>query len=217
VFLGHFGVALAAKKVDASVSLATCVAAAQLCDLIWPVLVLAGVEKVTIVPGETALNRLRFDSYPISHSLATVTLWAAAYAGLHFARKRRAGAAVLLAGLVLSHWVLDVVSHRPDVPIAPGSDVRLGLGLWNSLPATLAAEALLFGGGIAVYLSSTRARDAVGRWGLLSLLATLAVAYAASVVGPPPPSVQALAWTAVGGGSVFAAWAAWADRHREGS
>ncbi len=172
---------------------------------------------MTIVPGEMALKLLRFDSYPISHSLATVTLWTAACAGLHFARRRRAGAALLLAVLVLSHWVLDVISHRPDMPVAPGSDVRRGLGLWNSLPATLAVEGLLFGGGIALCLSSTRARDAIGRWGILSLLATLAVAYAASLVGPPPPSVPALAWTAVGGGIVFAAWAAWADRHREES
>jgi hypothetical protein len=215
LFLGHFGLALAAKRVDPRVSLSTAFAAAQLPDLIWPVLVLAGVERVTIAPGDTAITPLRFDSYPISHSLLMVTVWAAAYAGLHFARKRRAMAALVLAGLVVSHWVLDFVSHRPDMPISPGSDVRVGLGLWNSVPGTLAVEALLFVGGIVVLLSATRARDAVGRWGLASLLGLLVLIYAASVFGPPPPSVPAVAWAGVVGGIVFVAWAAWADRHRE--
>jgi hypothetical protein len=215
VFLGHFGLALAAKKVDPGVSLPASFAAAQLPDLIWPVLVLAGVEKVTIAPGDTALTPLRFDSYPVSHSLLMVTVWAAAFAGLHFARKRRTTAAFVLAGLVISHWVLDFVSHRADMPIAPGSDVRVGLGLWNSVPGTLAVEGLLFVGGIVLLLSATRARDAVGRWGLASLLGALAAIYAASVLGPPPPSVPAVAWTGMAGGIVLVAWAAWADRHRE--
>lgn len=215
MFLGHFGVALAAKRMDPRLSLPTCFAAAQLPDLIWPVLVLAGVEKVTIAPGDTVITPLRFDSYPISHSLLMVTVWAAVYGGLHFARKRRARAAFVLAGLVLSHWVLDFVSHRPDMPIYPGSARRVGLGLWNSVPGTLAAEALLFVGGIVLMLSVTRARDAVGRWGLASLLGFLAVIYAASVFGPPPPSVPAVAWTGVAGGIVLVAWAAWADGHRE--
>lgn len=215
MFLGHFGLALAAKKLEPRVSLSTGFAAAQLPDLIWPVLVLAGVERVTIAPGDTAITPLRFDSYPISHSLVMVALWAAAFAGLHFARKGRAMAAFVLAGLVISHWVLDFVSHRPDMPISPGSDVRVGLGLWNSVPGTLAVEALLFVGGMVALLSATRARDAVGRWGLASLLGFLVLAYAASVLGPPPPSVPAVAWTGVVGGIVLVAWAAWADRHRE--
>jgi hypothetical protein len=215
MFLGHFGVALAAKKVDSTVSLATLFAAAQLCDLLWPVLVLTGTERVTIVPGDTVVTPLRFDSYPLSHSLAMVTVWGALFGAIHFARRKRPTAALVLAGLVVSHWVLDVVSHRPDMPIAPGSDVRLGLGLWNSLPATLAAEALLFCGGAALFVTATRARDAVGRWALFALLAILSVLYVASLVAPPPPSGAAVAWTGAVGGALFVVWAGWADRHRE--
>src|SRR3954462_9069437 len=113
MFIGHFAVAFAARRAEPSASLGTYFAAAQLSDLIWPVLVLAGVERVAINPGNTAFTPLRFESYPISHSLVTVLGWGVLFGAIHWWRRRRAAAAIWIAALVVSHWVLDFVSHRP--------------------------------------------------------------------------------------------------------
>jgi LexA-binding, inner membrane-associated putative hydrolase len=214
MFIGHFALGLASKKLEPEVSLATSFLAAQLADAIWPVLVLAGVERVTIAPGDTVVAPLRFDSYPWSHSLLMLLLWAAAFAGIHFAVKRRGRAALVLGGLVVSHWVLDFVSHRADMPLTPWTPERVGLGLWNSLPATVVVEGLLFVAGASMALAATRPRDAIGRWGLLSVLALLVLAYLANLAGPPPPSVAALAWTGIAAPVILLPVVAWVDRHR---
>jgi hypothetical protein len=215
MFLGHFALGLAAKKAEPQVSLGTYFLAAQLPDVIWPCLVLTGVERVSIVPGDTALTPLRFDAYPFSHSLVAVALWAALLGGLHWWLKRRPGAAVMVGLLVLSHWILDFISHRPDMPLFPGRSPLLGLGLWNSVPATLAVEGALFLGGARLYLAATRSRDAVGRHGLLGLLGFLVLAYVASVLGPPPPSAEAVAIVGLLGAGITLGGAVWVDRHRE--
>jgi hypothetical protein len=214
MFLGHFALGFAAKKVDARLSLGTAFVAAQLADVAWPVLVLSGVERVAIAPGDTAVTPLRFESYPYSHSLVALALWGAAFGALHYLWRSRARAAILLALLVVSHWVLDVVSHRPDVPLAPWGDAVLGLGLWRSRPATLAVEGLLFTGGVAIYFAATRGRDGAGRWGLATLVGVLGIAYLAAVFGPPPPSVSAVALAGLVGAALLMPWAAWVDRHR---
>jgi membrane-bound metal-dependent hydrolase YbcI (DUF457 family) len=214
VFLGHFAIAYGAKRLAPQTSLGTLFAAADLPDLVWPWLLLAGVERASIVPGDTAMTPLRFDSYPISHSLATLVGWGLAFAAVHFWRRRRPSDAVVLFALVISHWLLDVVSHRPDVPLWPGGP-RLGLGLWNSMPATIALELVLFGTGLGLALSATRARDRIGRWGFAGLAVLLLLIYGANALGPPPPSIQAVAWTGALGGPLFVILAAWIDRHRE--
>ena len=216
MFVGHFALAYAAKRVSPRASLGTLFAAAQLPDLVWPWLTLAGVERATIAPGDTAFTPLRFDSYPVSHSLVAVALWGAAFGALHFWRKRRAGDAVVLALLAVSHWLLDFVTHRPDMPLWPGGP-RLGLGLWNSVPGTIAVELLLFAAGLWLAASATRARDALGRWGFAGLAALLLLIYAANVTSPPPPSMTAVGWVGALGGILFVALAAWVDRHREPS
>ena len=210
LFLGHFALGMAAKKAHPEVSLATAFLAAQLPDVLWPVLVLAGVEHVAIAPGDTVVTPLRFESYPYSHSLLAVGLWAAAFAALHFVRHRRLRAAALLAGLILSHWVLDALSHRADMPLLPWGGVRVGLGLWQSLPATLAVEGLLFALGVVFYLQATRGRPGGGRFAWLA--AFLAVGYLTNVFGPPPPSVTAVAFAGLLGAVLLPGWAAWADR-----
>jgi len=133
--------------------------------------------------------------------------------GLHWWRKRRLRAAVTIALLVVSHWVLDWVTHRPDMPLTPWSPLKLGLGLWNSVAGTLVVESTLFVGGVCLYLSATRARDAVGRYGLAALVALLVVIYLGAAFGPPPPSVHAMAVSMLPALGI-AFWAAWADRHR---
>jgi hypothetical protein len=212
MFLGHFGLALGAKKVAPRPSLGTLVLAAQLADGLWPIFLLFGWETVEISPGVTAVTPLLFKSYPYSHSLAADCLWAGLFGGGYYALRRDRNGAIWIGALVISHWVLDFISHAPDMPFWPGS-ARVGLGLWNSLPATFAVEFLLFGTGTWLYTSATRARD---RWGGILLwvfVGVLAVLYVMSVFGPPPPSVQALALTGLLGW-LFVAWAYWIDRHR---
>jgi len=212
MFIGHFGVALAAKKVAPRPSLGTLVLAALLVDGVWTVFLLLGWEKVEIVPGITAVTPLLFVSYPYSHSLVAGLFWGSLLGGAYFAIRRDRAGAVCLAALVLAHWVLDYVSHRADLPLWPGGP-KVGLGLWNSLPATLVVEFALLGIGAWLYASVTRTRDRIGTWAFRGFIATLAVTYAASVAGPPPPSVQVLAISNLLGW-LFVGWAYWIDRHR---
>ncbi|HEX6138182.1 MAG TPA: hypothetical protein VF059_11005 [Casimicrobiaceae bacterium] len=212
MFIGHFGVALAAKRVAPGPSLGTAVLAAQWADGLWPVFVLLGLERVEIAPGITKMTPLDFVSYPYSHSLVADIGWAALFAGVYGTLRRDWRGAAWLAALVLSHWVLDVVAHRPDMPTWPGGP-RLGLGLWNSVGGSLLVEFALYGAGVWLYVHSTRARDALGRVLLWALAIVLAAIYVASVAGPPPPSVRALAITGVVAW-LFVPWAYWIDRHR---
>ena len=214
MFLGHFAMAYGAKRLAPRASLGTLFAAAQLPDVVWPWLVIGGVEHATIAPGDTAFTPLRFDSYPVSHSLVTVALWGAAFGAVHFWRQRRRLDAVVLALLVVSHWVLDFVSHRPDMPLWPGGP-KLGLGLWNSVSATIVVELLLFATGLWLCVSATRPRDGLGRRGFVALAGLLLVIYAVNATSPPPPSMDAVGWVGALGGILFVALAAWIDRHRE--
>jgi hypothetical protein len=213
VFLGHFATAYAAKRLAPSTSLGTLFAAAQLPDLLWPPLLLAGVESATIAPGDTAFTPLRFDRYPVSHSLLAVLAWGAAFGAVHLWRKRRPLDAAVLTALAVGHWILDVVSHRADVPVWPGGP-RLGLGLWRLVPATIVVELAMLGAGLFVAGSATRARDGVGRWGIWALAALLLLIYAANATGPPPPSIEAVGWVGTIGGALLVGLAAWIDRHR---
>jgi hypothetical protein len=212
MFIGHFGVAMAAKRVAPRPSLGTTILAAQWADVIWPLLVLLGLEGVHIAPGITEVTPLDFVSYPYSHSLLADLVWAALFAVVYGSLRKDWRGAVWLAVLVLSHWVLDVVAHRPDMPTWPGGP-KLGLGLWNSVPATLFVEFALFGTGASLYARSAPARDRMGSLLFGALVVVLAVIYLASVFGPPPPSEQALVITALLGW-LFVAWGYWIDRHR---
>ena len=214
MFLGHFAVGLAAKRLAPTVSLGTLFLAAQLADLVWPVLVLLGIERVEVAPGATAVTPLRFVHYPFSHSLAGLVFWSTLLASLYgLLRRSRLVVLGVIAATVLSHWLLDAVSHAPDMPIGFAGRERVGLGLWNSLPATLLVEALLLAAGLAVYLRATGAGDRTGSIALWALVAFLAVVYFASVLGPPPPDARAVAW--VGNALwLLVLWGYWIDRHR---
>jgi hypothetical protein len=243
MFVGHFGVAFAAKRVVPRTSLALLFAAAQFADLLWPLLVAIGLEQVRIAPGDTAFTPLDFVSYPYSHSLAWLVVWGVVFALIVVRLKpdttyasakpdttyasgtgatQGSGTGVvsgfsrtfaILAALVVSHWVLDWITHRPDMPLYPRS-AKFGLGLWNSIPATLAIELVLFAAGVWVYAASTRARDGVGRWAFVALVAFLTLVYLGNVFGSPPPSVTALWIVAVAGGLILLAWSWWVDSHR---
>jgi Lon protease-like protein len=214
MFIGHLALGFAAKRVVPKISLAVLFVAVQLADMLWPIFLAAGIEHVRIDPGNTAVTPLDFVSYPYSHSLVFLIFWGIAFGALYrFAVRDRAAFAVL-AALVVSHWVLDFVMHRPDMPIYPGG-AEYGLGLWNSRLATLAVELPLFAAGLWVYMRTTRARDAIGRWAFAGLAVFLVVAYFANLAGPPPPSVTALWIFAIVGAAILTLWSWWADKHRE--
>lgn len=213
MFLGHYAVAMAAKPVAPKASLGALVLGAQFLDLLWPVLLLTGTERVRIEPGAMEANALVFEHYPFSHGLAVVAVWAVAVAVIYAWTTRYRVGAVVVGSAVLSHWFLDLPMHAPDLPLAPGLGVRLGGGLWNSLEATLALELGLLALGIAIYGRATEARDGVGRWGYRSMVAVLVVFFLGGALGPPPPSESALAFTALGLG-LFVPWAYLVDRHR---
>jgi hypothetical protein len=212
MFAGHFAVALGAKRFAPRTSLGTLFAAAQLIDLIWPALVLLGIETVRIDPGNTAATPLDFESYPFSHGAGSVVALAAAFGLAYRARGGERRGAFTVAALVVSHWILDFVTHRPDLPLWFGGP-KVGLGLWNSIPWSVAVEGALFLGGALLYVRAAPARDRIGRWGLAALLAFIALIAVGNLLGPPPPSV-----TAVGVAGLalwlFVPWAAWVDRHR---
>jgi hypothetical protein len=213
VFVGHTALALAAKPRTPDASLGLLVAAVFGLDLLWPIFLLLGIERVRIAPGITAFTPLDFVSYPWSHSLAMALVWGAVLA-LMLGRNSRPRMRLWVGGLVVSHWVLDFATHRPDLALWPGSSPLLGIGLWNSIPGTLLVEGLLLVAGLTVYLRSTRARDRVGSLALVSLLALQGLIWVAGPFSPPPPSAHAIAIVGLAGW-LFVPWAAWIDRHRE--
>jgi len=213
VFVGHFAVAFAAKRIAPEVSLGTLFLAAQLADLVWPTLVLLGVEVVAIRPGVAAMTPLDFIHYPYSHSLLALAGWSALLGTAWLLRHRAAAPALVIVAVAMSHWLLDVISHRPDMPLTLGGPTRLGFGLWQSIPATIVVELLMLAVGVALYVRATPNANRLGRNGLRALVAFLVLVYLASAFGPPPPSVAAVAWTAQAIW-LLVAWAYWVDHHR---
>ena len=216
MFIGHYALALATKRVAPEVSLGTTIFAAQFLDALWPVFLLTGVERVKIAPGITAFTPLDFLHYPWSHSLVAALAWASAFGATYWLVRRKLQGAWWLAALVVSHWFLDWVSHRPDMPLYPGEVQRHGLGLWNSVPATLIVESTLFVAGLAIYLRATRSRDRTGVIALWAFVGLLIAAYLGAAFGPPPPSVEAIAYSGLLG-YLTVAWGWWIDRHRAGT
>jgi hypothetical protein len=132
MFLGHFAAGFAARPLAPRASLGTLLLACQFIDLLWPTFLMLGWERVRIEPGVTAGNPLVFEHYPISHSLLAVVGWAIALGTMSWLTRRDLRAALVIAALVLSHWLLDAIVHVPDLPLSPAGDARIGLGLWNS-------------------------------------------------------------------------------------
>lgn len=214
MFIGHYAVSFAAKRIAPHTSLGTLMAAALLLDLLWPILVLVGWEEVRIEPGNTRFTPLNFISYPISHGLVAAIGWATLFAALYylFARYWRGTLVVWL--LVLSHWVLDFVTHRADMPLYANGP-KVGLGLWNSVVGTVAVEGLLYAAGVFVYFRVTRAKDSTGKWACVAFVIAMAALYVANIFSPPPPGVKPLLIGAIPFGLVPIAWGWWVDHHRE--
>jgi hypothetical protein len=214
MFIGHFGIAFAAKRAAPKTSLGTTFVAAQLADLLWPVFLLFGWEHVRITPSSNPFLTLEFTNYPWSHSLLMELAWGVAFGALYFVTTRYGRGAVVVALLVPSHWVLDLIVHKPDLPLYPGGAARFGFGLWNSPIATVVVEGIVFIVGVAMYARGTQPSDRIGRWSFWGLVAFLILLYVVSSVSPPPTSVRALAWGALIGWPLTL-WPWWVDRHRQ--
>ena len=214
MLIGHFGTGLAGKKVAPTPSLGTLIFASQFIDLIWPIFVLFGLERVEIDPGNTVVTPLNLVHYPISHSLLGVLIWALLFGGIYFLIKRNGKNAFCLGALVVGHWLLDLFTHRPDLQWVPWSETRVGFGLWNSLLGTIVLEGVIFFGGAFLYIKSTRAKNRRGSWGVWIFLGFLIAMYLGGLFGPPPPSAEAIAIVGLAQW-LFVFWAYWIDRNRE--
>jgi len=214
MFLGHFAAGFAAKKIDRSFSLGTAFLAAQFLDLLWPVFLLTGLEHARIDPGNSAVTPLDFHDYPLSHSLLGALIWSVLFGGVWFAFRRKLRPALLLGGCVISHWLLDFATHRPDLPLGFSGGPYVGLGLWNSLTGTIVVELGIFAAGVWLYLKSTAPKDRTGNWALWALVVFLLAIWSGNLFGPPPPGMEMVA---VAGNAqwLIVLWGWWIDRHRQ--
>ena len=211
---GHFAIGLAAKRIAPQVSLGTMVLAAMLADVLAFPLVMAGVEHFRIQSGAQS-NRMVGDGIAYSHSLLTDAVWGALFAAVYFLWRRNRLGAWVLFGAVLSHWVLDVVSHRPDMPLAPGVPAVFGLGLWNSIPATLVIEGGLWLAAIVWYARATHSKTRAGTWAFWGGVAVLTLAWWGNITATPTSNPNAAAAAAsLVFFSCFVAWGYWMNRLR---
>lgn len=216
MLLGHYAVALAAKRLAPRTSLGTLILAAQLLDLLWPIFLLLGWERVAIVPGLMAASPFDFVHYPYSHSLLAAVLLGLALGGVYCVLRRYVRGAVVVGLAVVSHWFLDAPMHRADLPLWPGSSVKIGFGLWNSIGATIAIELTLLIAGIMIYTRVTQPRDPWGTRALVAMLVFLALIFLSGFFGRPPPSERAVALLTLSL-CLLVPWGYWIDRHREPS
>lgn len=217
MFLGHYGVALALKRAEPKVSLGTLFLATELLDLLWGAFILLGWEHARIGPGLTPVNPLEFTDYPISHSLLGALAWAVAGAVAYYSwptrdTSRHWQASALVGVAVLSHWPLDLVVHLPDLTLAGAGTPALGLGLWRSIPGTLAVEFLTLLAGTVAYVTSRSHRHPLRPVRLGLVLIILVGTYLASLFGPPPPDLRTVAVSGIAFIVVLALLGAWADR-----
>jgi membrane-bound metal-dependent hydrolase YbcI (DUF457 family) len=212
MFVGHLAVALSAKKLDGRLPLSAATAASFGIDLLWPLLVLAGIEVVKVDPGNTAFTGLSFESYPWSHSLLMTLVWSAIAGIVAFFLLKSKRRGLIVSALVVSHWVLDLITHRPDLPLWPGGE-KVGLGLWNSIPGTMLLEGGMFVFAIVIYLRATESKDKIGTWALWGLILLTGGIWASQPWAAPPPGAMAVAVVGLAMW-ILPFWAGWIERHR---
>lgn len=193
MFIGHFALGLASKKIAKAPSLALMFIAVQLLDLLWPIFVLLGIETFQIEEGITKLTPLNFTHYPYSHSLLMSVIWGALLAFIYYLASKNKQGAILLGTLVISHWVLDFLTHRPDLLLTPWGTTKVGMGLWNYPIIESVIEFGLFLSGAFLYFKAAQPKRKAAFW---SLMVFFIVVHTMNLLGPPPPSVEAVAWSA---------------------
>jgi membrane-bound metal-dependent hydrolase YbcI (DUF457 family) len=215
MFIGHFAVGFAAKRAAPQVNLGALILAPLLLDVLWPIFLLLGLETVRVVPDPNPFLLLDLHDYPYSHSLLMAIVWSALFAAIWIVATRDRRGAAILGLLVFSHWILDWVTHVPDMPLWPGSATYVGLGLWRSVAATVAIEGAMFVAGVAIYARATRARDRRGAIAWWSFAGLLAIFYVANLFSPPPPDdAKIIGVMGLALAVICLPWAWWADRHR---
>ncbi|KFF15196.1 metal-dependent hydrolase [Chryseobacterium sp. JM1] len=216
MFIGHFGLSFAAKKLAPKVSLGTLFIATQFVDLLWPFLLIFNIEKVAIVPGYTETNAFEFLFYPYTHSLLMNMVWGIVVGLIYWFIKRDKRGSIIVGLCVFSHWFLDVIVHVADLPLTPFSDYKVGLGLWNHLAATLVIETALFLIGTAIYISCTKAKNKIGKWGLWVLVILLLAVNFGNAFGPTPSnSIMTLFVSSVIASVLIISLSYWVDKNRE--
>jgi membrane-bound metal-dependent hydrolase YbcI (DUF457 family) len=215
MFVGHYGPSFAIKSLRPAIPLWQLFIAVQLVDVMWAVLVLLGVEKVRIVPGITASNPLDLYYMPYTHSLVAAIFWSVAVALVSWllSRVTTRSAAVWIGVAVFSHWILDFIVHRPDLPLYDDT-LKVGLGLWNYPVVALSLEAALLFGGMILYLRVTTPINAIGRVGPPVFGVVMLAIQSYIFFGPPPVSPAAAAITALVSYVLFAVLAEWLARQR---
>lgn len=215
MFIGHFGLSLAAKKAAPTVSLGTLFIATQFVDLLWPFLLICHIETVAIVPGHTKTNAFNFLHFPYSHSLLMGLVWGIVVAGIYWLFKRDTRGTIVIGLCVLSHWFLDLIVHTADLPLTPFGNIKVGLGLWDHVIATLIVEFTIFLVGVFIYTTITRPKNATGKWTFRILVTLLALVQFANTFGPAPSdSLMILFASFISLMVIIVGLAYWADSNR---
>src|SRR5579871_1807786 len=214
MFIGHFAVGFASKKFAPRSSLAVLMAAPLFSDLLWPIFLLLGWERVRIDPGNTKFTPMDLEYYPWSHSMLMTAAWGLAFALIYYAISRYGRGAVVVGIGVFSHWILDWITHRPDMPLYPGGGPKFGLGLWNSIAGTMITEIAMLLISVGLYMSVTRARDWIGRYAFAAFVLLLLVFFISDRFSSPPSDISSIIWPGIIASVVLLLWAWWFDRHR---
>jgi hypothetical protein len=209
MFVGHLAVGLAGKRIEPKISLGTWMLAVLLADLLVFPLLIASVEHFRAEPGVT-VNRMVGD-IPYSHSLLMDAVWAGLFAGAYFVWRRYARGAWLLFAAVLSHWLLDFVSHRPDMLLAPGTHAVFGLGLWNSIPATLIIEGSFWLLAIMIYVRAMRSKRRVGTYAFWIGVILLTLAWYGNITSGIDPNPLRAGISGLIFFSFVVGWAYWQE------
>jgi hypothetical protein len=216
MFVGHYAASLALKKFEKRASLGVLFLAVQFVDILFFPFVLLGIERMNIVENFTQSTHFELEYMPYTHSLLAFAVWSgAAYAVFRWVVVKNHSVAVVVALAVISHWVLDLLVHTPDLPLWSDATTKLGFGLWKSAIATYALEAVFLLLGLWLYLRSTKAATAVGKYGMGVFVGFLLLVNVANIFGPPMvDSKLGLAVFALTSYFLFAAAAFWLDGKR---
>jgi hypothetical protein len=215
MFVGHYGPSFAATSLNKSIPLWVLFLAVQFLDILWGTFVLLGIEKVRIVPGITATSPLDLYYMPYTHGLDTAILWALLVTVLYRVVRRDSGwaAAALVGAAVFSHWVLDLLVHRPDMPLYDDT-FKVGLGLWNYPVVASGLEVLSLFGGLYLYFRATKPVTPGGRYGMVVFGVVMLIMQGIAFFGPPPASDRRVASEALAFYFILAGVAYWLERMR---
>ena len=216
MFVGHYAVSLVLKKFEKKISLGILFLAVQFVDILFFPFVLLGIDRVNIVQNFTQSTHFELEYMPYTHSLLASVLWAgAAYALFRWVIVKKNSVALVVALAVFSHWLFDLIVHTPDLPLWSDASFKLGFGLWNSAIATFALEGALLVSALWLYLRSTSATTAVGKYGMSVFVIFLLLVNVVNIFGPlMGDSNVALAIFALTSYFLFAAVAFWLDMRR---